>query len=547
MRPDILGQKRNTLSQAKENLAQVKRLEQLQTQVAQITQNIAEHVQAHGEDTAGLDKLYAELKTLREQIRGITGGKQGPKPQLDKTAEENKETPAQESIIQIPRELLETKLTGLTIAELKEIKKQVGAYFLPDITEEQSTELNNMVEEIDLLIVDKKREIAIRAELQKPLTNYSRGKLRGHLGTLINLQKLPGLKNDHPDLYTQITERIVAIRETLSKPEASPSPEVSTTQPTPLTQEIPIVEPAIQKQPIALEQQIAEAGQRLKELSSVARERIMTIGKLAKEIRNLKAEYEDPYTKEDRKEEITKLLADKEAEYQRLQAIQTQDFATEKELSKKHYSLIQQSRQPQEESSPVSETPATEQGLNLDNLQDQTFDQLIAVRHALLQDTGTENRERITEHLSRIDSLLEIKGIEENIRLPMAVYERLKREFSTSNLRFEEWQSFTLTELYKARDILEEYEKLFPGNREVVKHLERVNHYIAEKTKAGPEAVTQPAEMGEKASIPEAPQDEREQTLATLRDTIASATAELEKIHKRLAEIRAEKKRKKKS
>lgn len=138
--------------------------------------------------------------------------------------------------------------------ELIQISQQVLDIMFPEMDEVFSLKLSEMLDKINLLIVekrsktpsikpdkvakpekkkvkisdiDKKRTGQIKAELKRPLGDYSTQELKQHLLILENLQLWPNLKND-TDLDVQIAERISAIEGMLNEKEKTSTVTTST-------------------------------------------------------------------------------------------------------------------------------------------------------------------------------------------------------------------------------------------------------------------------------------------------------------------------------
>ena len=128
-----------------------------------------------------------------------------------------------------------------------------------------------------------------------------------------------------------------------------------------------------------------------------------------------------------------------------------------------------------------------------------------------------------------MDKYIEQRGIEENMRLSKADYEKIQKECEAVGIRFGEWSILTLQKLQEARRILEEYERRFPGNGEVMIHLGNIDKYISQKNKpeeatgAGVKApAVEPAPVVENGWTPE-----KEEALRTLRKEIEDCKSTL--------------------
>lgn len=527
MEGSILKQKRKELAEIEDYEPNLARRDVLLVE-------IETHKTANPGDTVGLDKLYAELKTVREKIRKITGEKQGPKQQPDEIAPE------------ITQPIATPDIKAVKI-EKKERKN------------------------ID---TEQKRIGQIKAELKKPLNSYSAQKLKQHLTALKNLQHWEGLKTNL-ELNTQIQERIADIKKMLAKPEIPTKTETKGPEETSPAPETPEGDNIPHEGLVAKEKSIEIFFHLLEQFGFITsdiktlqdfeeeleRTSFMQLGYLRSFLIERKQSYGlgvghglEIYIKENL-DSIIKKKYMALSDWQRKNDLRNftndenlKDFletlvASEVSVTSEPTPAViavSEEQAPTETKAPVvvewkswerpNKTPElrallAEQGLSLDNWQGQTFDQLVVIYGVLKRNINVENREFINAYLIQIESLLEIKGEKENIRLPMAKYEKLKEEFETAGLRFEHWQDSTLTELYKAREILEGYEKRFPGNREVTEYLQGVNHYIAEKTKT--ESAVEPAPVVEGGWTPE-----DEQTLETLLEAI-------EKSKRRIVELDA--------
>ena len=190
-------------------------------------------------------------------------------------------------------------------------------------------------------------------------------------------------------------------------------------------------------------------------------------------------------------------------------------------------------------------------GISLDNLEGKNFDQLLALLNVLGTWLNLLEKEAlpgdvevikfIKDQRIKVEELLEIASTKENRRLPKAEYERLQEEFNKAGMSLGMYDYLDLPKLLLARKILEEREKRFLNNREVVEHLNNVNIHIKEKEGVGDNAGTFPIPEEIKGVEPKGEKKgwtaEEEEALKTALATKAEAEKIIRTAQEKLAEI----------
>lgn len=529
MEGSILKQKRKELAEIEDYEPNLARRDVLLVE-------IETHKTANPGDTVGLDKLYAELKTVREKIRKITGEKQGPKQQPDEIAPE------------ITQPIATPDIKAVKI-EKKERKN------------------------ID---TEQKRIDQIKAELKKPLNSYSAQKLKQHLAVLKNLKHWEGLKTN-PDLDIQIQERIADIKKILAKPEIPTKTETKGPEETSPAPETPEGDNIPHEGLVAKEKSIEIFFHLLEQFGFITsdiktlqdfeeeleRTSFMQLGYLRSFLIERKQSYGlgvghgleiyikeslDPIIKKkymalsdwQRKNDLRNFTNDENLK-DFLETLVASEVSVTSEPTpaviavseKAPDAIVTATAIPEnKEQVPTKEKLLEKLGMSLDNLQDQNFIQLVELSGALRrlwQNSNAENKKLIDAYLTEVDKYIEQRGIEENMRLSKADYEKIQKECEAVGIRFGEWSILTLQKLQEARRILEEYERRFPGNGEVMIHLGNIDKYISQKntpeeaTGAGVKApAVEPAPVVENGWTPE-----KEEALRTLRKEIEDCKSTL--------------------
>ena len=210
--------------------------------------------------------------------------------------------------------------------------------------------------------------------------------------------------------------------------------------------------------------------------------------------------------------------------------------------------------------SPALKNFFSEQGINLDRLDSKKFQELISIFNlvASLKYPEEINQEEVQKLRTKLDDLIEQKGVEENMRLPQTEYRELTQRFNDTGLRWQGWGMYNnIADLKRARSTIEEYERKFPGNDEIESMLTRIDARIAElsKAEAAPAEPVVPAEqvppspagqavIAEPALAEEAIRiDPVERAVEKKKEALARLKQVIEREAQNVAEIEAELKR----